>query len=88
MAHDISEYEMSHNGEWDGVEEVLPAVKEHDLEECLTDAESTDGADDGVFESTRERRKLTQTSVKMALAIALHNFPEGKPHHWREYLLP
>ena len=89
MAQDISEYELSHNGEWEGLDEngsaaaAAAALKEVDLEEGLTDNESDDG--DELMEDSKERQKLTQTSMKMALAIALHNFPEGTTTKQQEH---
>lgn len=84
MATEIDEFENRKHEAWDGEKHDNPHPHQHTHEdgnkgEKQDDVVSDDSGDDELSHSSSkvEQKKLMTMSVNTALAIGLHNFPEG-----------
>jgi len=80
MANEIEEFEHSHGADgdhWHGHAEGGDDMEKNRLEEGTIGSFSSEEDEGEGLYGGENRRKLILTSVNTALAIALHNFPEG-----------
>ena len=92
MAEEIENYEHTHRHHWEGAQRAVPRHDNNDSESGSDDADNNNhkassGHGDNPSPSTtskpepvvdqHEHKKLMRMSLNTALAIGLHNFPEG-----------
>lgn len=71
MAEEIENFEHTHQQHWEGAQNSKR--EEGDANE----SEGGDNCDTAIFEEQQENKKLMRMSLNTALAIGIHNFPEG-----------